>query len=287
LVFAKDSDSVIAAGDGALIQWFSLPAGKKVAEIKTGHNGSVVHLAITPNGKFLATGAIDRTVKVWDLTQKKETACMETYRFNYPAVALTPDGKRLLTAGPEVTLWEVASQKKVDSIPAKGPIDGLAVSPDGKLAAWVNEAKQVVLWDLDKNQKRSVLNGHNAFIWYLAFSPNSKRLASASADRTVRIWDTVKGKEILSLKNHNNPVSSVAFSPDGKILVTGSGGVRAFGLKDNTRLGEVTFWDTTTGKLLFRKQGDCPIKSVAFSPIGRWVTASHYEGILVFEVVAK
>ena len=286
MVFAPDGDTVIAAGDGALIQWFSLPAGKKVAEIKTGHNGTVVSVSMTPDHKFLATGAIDSTAKVWDLTEKKEVASIAIEPKWSPKVALTPDCKKLFaTSRVDIGQWNVAGQKERWSIPAKG-IFGLAVSPDGKQAAWMKDNKSVILWDLEKDRRLFELQGHNDVILSVAFSRDSKRLASTSCDRTVRIWDTSQGKELLTLKNHNNPVIAAAFSPDGKTLVSGSGG-RHFGLKDNPRLGEVKIWDTATGKQLFHHQGNQPVIAVAYSPNGRWVTASVHDGIMVIEVLER
>jgi WD40 repeat protein len=168
-------------------------------------------------------------------------------------------------------------------MPGAGPIDAVAIAPDGKKAAWVTNSKTIVVWDLVQHQQLLALQGHTDMIWSVAFSPDGKRLASASADRAVRTWDLATGKEQQAFLGHKTPVSSVAFSGDGALLVTGSGGVRA---RQNTdpQIGEVRIWNTATGKLLFEHTGKDGIWHVACSPNGRWVAASVWDGVLVYRV---
>jgi serine/threonine protein kinase len=149
-----------------------------------GHANTVRSVAFSPNGKRLATGSGDRTVKLWDATTGQELATLKGHGDWVNSVAFSPDSKRLATG---------------------------------------SEDQTVRLWDAVTGQELTTLKGHGDAVSSVAFSPDGKRLATGSADRTIKLWDTATGQELTALKGHAGPVSSVTFSPDGKRLATGSG----------------------------------------------------------------
>jgi WD40 repeat protein/DNA-binding SARP family transcriptional activator len=98
----------------------------------------------------------------------------------------------------------------------------VALSPNGKyiLTAGLDRAAQ--LWDLQSHKQIRQFVGHTDTIQAAIFSPDGKLISTASADGTARLWDTQTGQEIRRLIGHAGAVENVAFSPDGKYILTAS-----------------------------------------------------------------
>jgi WD40 repeat protein len=180
------------------------------------------------------------------------------------AVAFSPDGSRIISAGTDMTLriWNAATGQP-DGDPLQGhakSVSTVAFSPDGSRIASGSEDMTLRLWDADTGHPiGQPLQGHEKSVLCLAFSPDGKHIVSGSEDMSLRLWDSVTGQPIgQPLLGHEKSVSCVAFSPDGKRIASGS--------DDST----LRLWDTNTLKPinqpLLRHQAS--VKSVAFSPDG-------------------
>jgi WD40 repeat protein len=83
-----------------------------------GHSSSIFSLAFSPDGKYLASGSEDRTVKVWNIDSQKEVTTLQGHRYSVRSVAFSPDGKYLASGSDDKTvkLWSVESQKEVTTL---------------------------------------------------------------------------------------------------------------------------------------------------------------------------
>src|SRR5437763_863662 len=151
-----------------------------------GHSGWISSLAYSTDGKWLASGSSDGSVKVWSTT------------------AWTPD---------------------VSLHVSTGEIRSIAFSPDGKTLAAGIRYGTVMLWDVPSKKERATLKGHKSDVWSVAFFPDGKILASADGDwdqpGEVKLWDTATGRERGMLK-HSGEVLCLAVSPNGQSLAAGS-----------------------------------------------------------------
>jgi WD40 repeat protein len=95
-VFTPDGKLVTGAGDGVIRLWD--PATAKEVRRLRGHEGAVLSLALSADGRTLASGGQDRTVRVWDLASGKELRRHQEHRLEVAALAISPDGKRLVSA---------------------------------------------------------------------------------------------------------------------------------------------------------------------------------------------
>jgi WD40 repeat protein len=261
VAFAPDGRT-LASGGG----WLGRPGELNLWDVATGQvrtrldaPAPVWSVAIAPDGRTLATGAVDGSVRLWDLATGVEQTTLVRRSLAILCVAFAPDGRRLAVAGqePPVTLWDLARRCACDSFPdgvcyagfsrdgsllatqqrdargrrwhvAAGRADGratpagmrLAFSPCGRLAALVELGHTIALWDWDRTEVRLVLRGHEDLINAVAFSPDGRTLASGSGDRTVRLWDVASGQERAVLTGHTGAVYCVAFSADGLRLAT-------------------------------------------------------------------
>ena len=242
-----------------------------------GHSDVVRSVAFSPDGKRLASGSRDNTIKLWDTATGKELLTLKGHsEYAYVwSVAFSPDGKRLASGSIDRTIkiWDTATGKELLALKGhSSQVNSVAFSPDGKRLASGSDDEIIMLWDTVTGKELRMLLAPDD-VSSVAFSPDGKRLAAGGDNGIIKLWDTVTGKELLTLKGDSESVNSVAFSPDGKRLASA-------GSCD----GIIKLWDTVTGKKLLTLKGAS--LSVAFSPDGRRLASgSDDDTIRVWDTV--
>jgi len=233
-----------------------------------GHTELVNSVAFSPNGRWLASGSSDKTIKLWDVATGEELRTLTGHTDFVSSVAFSPDGHWLASGSSDRTikLWDVATGEELRTLTGHtqgvGPV---AFSPDGHWLASGSSDRTIKLWDMATGRELRTLTGHAIDVQTVAFSPDGRRLASGSVDRTIRFWDVATGQELRTLTGHTLPVTSVAFSPDGRWL--------ASGCTDKV----IKLWDVATGREVRTLPGHAGwIWSVAFSPDGRWLASGGW-----------
>jgi WD40 repeat protein len=197
-----------------------------------GHHAEIWSLAISGDGKYLASGNNAGSIKIWTLiTGSLLAEKSDAHSGTVSNIASGPDGAGMVTASNDgtVKLWDVPGLALLRTLELhnhsknRSPATAVAISSDGKtVAAGTRGDAFVLLLDVGVARVTHKLEGHRVLVEALAFSPSGKQLASGGYDGTVRLWDVETGGLEANFRG-NYWVYSVAFSPDGTRLVAASG----------------------------------------------------------------
>jgi len=225
-------------------QW-NVDDGKLIRVIE-GHRDSLYSVALSPDGKILATGSYDQKIKLWKVETGEEIRTLSGHNGCVFDLAFRPDGKILASASADrtVKLWDVESGQRRDtwSQPLK-EVFTLAFSPDGKRLAAGGVDNRIRVWEISDtaaettNPLLHARFAHEGAILNLLYSADGKTIVSSSDDKTVKIWDAAEVTERLSLETQPDwPPALALLSKDNTLLV---------GRLD----GSMQFYDITSGKV--------------------------------------
>ncbi|MBD2494766.1 WD40 repeat domain-containing protein [Nostoc sp. FACHB-280] len=209
-------------------------------------NSSFTSKTLSYDGKILVTyQSEDFTIQVWDMQSGQlinswltESSKAINLTKSLNAVAITPNGKTLLTGGNILKAWDLATGKQIRIFRSSGWIFYINISTDSQILLTQGSAGTII-WNLQSGKKIRRYLGTYTVMWVI--SPNSKTVVGEDGfDDKIKVWDLITGKELLILDNHGAiAVRKLSFSQDGK-LVAGSG------------YDGIKIWDFETGEQIQR-----------------------------------
>ncbi|HEY7424297.1 MAG TPA: WD40 repeat domain-containing protein [Gemmataceae bacterium] len=270
LAFLPDGKTLVSLG-GHLrnkIRIWDVESGELRRSIPVRHGEDRV-LALSPDGRMVATSGWNNVVRTWELSTGKELHD-DLHQGSIKAVAVSPTGQQVAVGSYDgfVRLYECATGVEVRGFLAgPSPIDHLTYTSDGKAIFVAVAYHGAKLWNVTNGKEiRSfpgAVKGQRG-LWRAAFSRNGTPLTLAVWNSSLQIVNAGNGK-VLQRLSEKQWASALAFSPDGAKLVGG-----AFD-------GNVHLWEVASGKELWiarNKTGD--IASVTFAPDGDLVAIGDY-----------
>ncbi|MBL7814828.1 MAG: caspase family protein [Saprospiraceae bacterium] len=201
----------------------------------------ILAVAISADGKRIATGGGDSKAVIWDAQTGRFLQECEGHGSSISSLAFNADGSKILTGSYDNTakLWDTRSGKILREFNGHtGFVNSVALSADGTKAFTASSDSTVKVWDIDTDRKLADIQ-QDSLINSLALNANGTLALTSGFNNSACLWDVLTGKKLQTFSGHTNEITVLALSADGKRALTGS--------RDNT----AKLWDTETGKLLY------------------------------------
>lgn len=290
-----------ASQDGTAKVW-EMATGREIVAIATGATSSMPFtVSFSPDGRRIAASrgatsgspggppsgamgggmgggmggtaeSVPGAIGIWDAASGAEVQRFEGRIGTVIAVAFSPDGTRLASAGNDrvVRLWDVASGRQLLALTGhRSTINSLAFSPDGAslASAGGNNDPRVFIWDLATGAQRRAFAAHPTAVLGVAYSPDGRRLATAGQEGVAKVWDADSDALLFSIFGHTGNMREVAFSGDGSRIATAN---------DD---GLVKIWTAADGQPLLTLAGHgSGIQGVAWTPDSARIVSASRDG---------
>ena len=306
--FTPDGNRIaVATSIGIWI--YDAHTGEELA-LLVGHVDRVTSLGFPADGRFLASGSLDGTVRLWDIETGKQMALFAGHWRGIEALAVSPDEKTVVSGGGlegRLIFWDTETGEQIKrhtrytdnlihtfkifldrsrTLKYHNAIESLAFSLDGQTFASGHSDGIIRLWDAGTGRKLSLIKAHeHASIWSLALSPDGKTLASSSPNVGVLLHTLQNGKSLSHRPvHHAHFPKNLIFSPDGTTLI-GTGGYYE---KDRDIFHEgwdihIHVWKADTGALLrsfLMHDKSKRVEALALSPDGGTILTGGWDGAI-------
>jgi glucose repression regulatory protein TUP1 len=188
----------VATGCNRLAQIFDVEGGALVATLQehnTPDDGDLYirSVCFSPDGKFLATGAEDKIIRVWEIGTGKIVNTFAGHEQDIYSLDFARNGRIIASGSGDrtVRLWDIETNQQVLMMTIDDGVTTVSVSPDNRYVAAGSLDKSVRVWTVDGQMVARLegADGHKDSVYSVAFSPNGQTLVSGSLDKTIKMWD--------------------------------------------------------------------------------------------------
>ena len=232
------------------------------------HKGPVYAIAISPDGKTIASSGEDLLIHLWDKNSGEISATLEGYRNPVKYLTFSNDGRYLLGAGgPEIRMWDLSDGTWKIYRKHVTHVYNHDFNKDATQFLSTSLNNNFYLWDREEGVVIHTFEAHSKTTLAAAFSPDNQWIASGSLDQTVIIWHAGNREPVHTMSAHGGNIFSVDFSPDSKLLASCS-------MDENIKT-----WYVDSGRIHKLFTGHTyAVVSVRFSPDARYLISASYDG---------
>ncbi len=260
----------------------SLPPGAlaRLGRVDRSRHGSdICCLAVSRDGRLVATGGADGSLCLWDAASGRERRTWTGHDGPLLALAFSPDGKALASSSTDqhVRLWDVTTGKQtLRLIGHNGVAYALAFSPDGGrlLTGGQSLTRTVRIWDLTFGTELEPIIRYTGVVRAVTYTADNQAVIAGGDDQRLHCWSLRTGKELRTFEGHSSNVTALALTPDGAMLASGAAD------------GEVRLWQTATARPVRGWQAHKEsVTGLAYSGDGRLLAscATIADGVQVWE----
>ncbi len=236
--------------------------------IQLGHAGFVLAVDFSRDGRFVVTGGMDGTVRLWEAgTGREIRKFVNTPKIpnekpkHFVSVGISSDNRYIL-AGENfgiVYQWETETGKQLRRWSDRFSKD-FVFSPDGQFIfsgsnlCMCSEEHVGGLWDLKTGNRLRRFVGHGGELTAVGYAPDGMHVVSGDTKGEVRLWNVSNGKTVRIFKGHQAEVLTLAVSPDGRLVASGGSD------------GTVNVWERQTGRHVQKRSEPFPVATILFLP---------------------
>lgn len=276
---------VASAGADQTIKLWNLKGEYQgsVGDPASQHLEDINEIVFSPDGELIISASADGSLKLWQKESvNNRFSLLNTFegcanggtedcpghRASVNSVAITPDGKTIVSASDDQTvkIWQTDGTLLHTLTEHRDDVESVAIDDtarEGKMIASVSRDKLIKLWSMD-GSLLSTLSGHTSRVYDVVFKPNEAAIASASRDKTIKLW-RLNNDIVTPFYGHSSRVYDVTFSPDNQMIASAS--------RDKT----VKLWDAD-GNLLRTLTGHtAEVEKVTFSPDGTLLATGSWD----------
>ncbi|KAJ5948106.1 hypothetical protein N7466_001121 [Penicillium verhagenii] len=182
-------------------------------------------VAISPNGRLLASGHNYWKIRLWDIASGIIRQTIKGYSTGHVfSLAFSPDSRLLASGSEKILLWDISVDVRYHSLQSYRPGPRwMAFSADGRYLATLSEDSETKLWETKTGCLLHTLkSGRPGVVSSVAFSPNSQLLVvNMGEEGGIRVWEIATGTVLHTFRDTGSILRSSTFSPDSKLLATG------------------------------------------------------------------
>ena len=187
-----------------------------------GHKSYVTILVLTSDNRYIVSGSLDLTLRIWDFRNRKPLAILRGHKGVITDLLITTDNQLIVSASDDysIKIWSLEGKREESSLfgHTKG-VKTLAITRDSKYIISGSADHTVRIWSISGKNQVAVLAGHTKKVTKVVTTSDYKYIASASNDGTIRIWDFNEKVQRNVIDSNQKVINNLSITSNDKYII--------------------------------------------------------------------